>query len=78
MGCRASQVRCQQKTPLAFQAGFQRLAEEERLTLQVNEDHCDNQCSGVICNDVPSSRTAPLDNWCLREGQKGREAHLEV
>ena len=49
VGCRVSHVRCQRKTPFAFQAGLRRLAEEERLTLQVNEDLCDNQRSGVIC-----------------------------
>lgn len=58
------------KASFAFRAALQRLAEEERLTLQVNGECRDNQHFGAICNDVSSSGTGPPDTWCLCVGRE--------
>lgn len=69
--CTTSSARCQGKTPFAFRAGWWRLADEEKLTHQVNEECSDNQYFGAISNDVPSSSTGPSDNWVGQERQMG-------
>lgn len=71
--CTTSSARCQGKTQFAFRAGWWRLADEEKLTLQVNEECSDNQYFGAICNDVPSSSTGPSDNWVKQERQMGTQ-----